>query len=72
VIIVHASKRFLPDTEAARRLVYVAVTRRARKWTLFGWRALTSTCPFGVRAARRVASVENKDVPMCRSFREAL
>jgi hypothetical protein len=34
VIIVHASKRFLPNTEAARRLFYVAVTRGARRWTL--------------------------------------
>lgn len=34
VIIVHASNRFLPDNEAARRLFYVAVTRGAKQWTL--------------------------------------
>lgn len=34
VIIVHASNRFLPDNEAARRLFYVAVTRGAKEWTL--------------------------------------
>jgi AAA domain/UvrD-like helicase C-terminal domain len=34
VIIVHASARFLPDNEAARRLFYVAVTRGAKRWTL--------------------------------------
>jgi superfamily I DNA/RNA helicase len=34
VIIVHASNRFLPDSEAARRLLYVAVTRGTKRWTL--------------------------------------
>ena len=34
VIIVHASRLFLSDTEAARRLFYVAVTRGTRSWTL--------------------------------------
>jgi SAM-dependent methyltransferase len=34
VIIVHASNRFLPDSEATRRLFYVAVTRGAKRWTL--------------------------------------
>jgi superfamily I DNA/RNA helicase len=34
VVVVHVSKRFLPDTEAARRVFYVAVTRGARSWTL--------------------------------------
>jgi hypothetical protein len=34
VIVVHASNRFLPDDEAARRLFYVAVTRGAKGWTL--------------------------------------
>ncbi len=34
VIIVHASNRFLPDSEEARRLFYVALTRGAKRWTL--------------------------------------